>query len=59
MRKRGGKTGDSIDEKPPQLDEETRRKTERCARLPSPGGYTEEKLRDPCIGEKPPNPLGN
>ena len=30
MRKRGGKTGDLIDEKPPKLDEETRRKTDHC-----------------------------
>ncbi len=27
MRKRGEKTGDSIDKKPPKLDEETKRKT--------------------------------
>ncbi len=33
---------------------ELRRKTEGCARLPSPEGYAEEELRDPCIGEKPP-----
>ncbi len=38
---------------------ELRRKTERCAQLPSRKGYTEEELRDPCIGEKPPNPVGN
>ncbi len=28
MRKREGKTGGSIDEKPPKLDEEMRRKTD-------------------------------
>ncbi len=28
MRKRGEKTGDSIDEKPPKLDKEIRRKTD-------------------------------
>ncbi len=28
MRKQGGKTGGSIDEKRPKLDEETRRKTD-------------------------------
>ncbi len=28
MRKQGGKPGDSIDEKPPKLDEEMRRKTD-------------------------------
>ncbi len=101
MRKRGGKlcvsigekppkldektrrkTGSSINEKPPNLDEKMRRKTdhllllqrvknlqnlakktgrkiERCARLPNPGEYAEEELRDPCISEKPPNPVRN
>ncbi len=28
VRVRGGKTGDLIDEKPPKLDEETKRKTD-------------------------------
>ncbi len=28
MRKQGGKIGDSINEKPPKLDEKTRRKTD-------------------------------
>ncbi len=28
MRKQGGKTGNLIDEKPPKLDKETRRKTD-------------------------------
>ncbi len=28
MKERGGKTGDSIDKKPPKLNEETRRKTD-------------------------------
>ncbi len=28
MKKQGGKTGDSINEKPPKPDEETRRKTD-------------------------------
>ncbi len=33
---------------------EMRRKTEWCALLPSPKGYAEEEMRDPCIVEKPP-----
>ncbi len=28
MKKQGGKTGDSINKKPPKLDEETRKKTD-------------------------------
>ncbi len=78
MRKREKKTGGLINEKPPKLNKETRRKTDlqgvknlqnltrktrrktgRCARLSSSGRYAEEELRDPCIGEKPPNPMGN
>ncbi len=38
---------------------ELRRKIERCAQLPSLGGYAEKELRDSCISEKPPNPVGN
>ena len=53
MRKRGGKTGDLINEKPPKLNEKMRKKIIRCTQLSSSKRYAEKKLKDLYIGEKP------